>query len=159
MQVFGRRRFLALVGTGVVAVAGGAAFTIHQLVGNGQGRTLRFQAVAGLPAQPFPSYASYVVSGQVNIKSGTGTVTRSVFSGPPPRTTSIALFSRSLRVTGVQQQGNTWRITGIVEDKTQLAKGEEEHVEIVLDSGLKLAQSTFFGSPIQLGLQQYVIAA
>jgi len=158
MQTFSRRRFLALIGAGAVAVAGGAAITLHQLVGNGSGDTLNFQAVTGLPAKPLPPYASYVIRGQVHSGNGTGTITKYVYAGSPDRITSIPLLTRDVHVTGVQQQGSTWHITGVVNDSTQLQQGEDTAFDIRLDTSHNVAQSTFFGSPIQLVLQKFSLS-
>ncbi len=159
MNTFSRRRFLALAGAGVVVVAGGAALTVRQLTGNRQGSILNFRAITGLPAKPLPSYASYVIDGQVNLNNGTGSITKEVFAGAPEEMTSIALLTRAVRVTGVQQQGSTWHITGVVSSQTQLQAGEETTFDILLDPSRNLAQSTFFGSPIQLALQKFSTAS
>jgi hypothetical protein len=58
-------------------------------------------------------------------------------------------------VTGVQQQGTNWHISGVVNSQTLLQAGEETAFAISLDPSRNLAQSTFFGSPIQLALQQF----
>lgn len=158
MKTFSRRRFLALAGAGVIAAAGGGAFTIHQLVGNGSANTLSFSAVTGLPAKPFPSYASYVISGQIHPTNGTGTITKAVYAGSPDKITTIPLLTRTVRVTGAQQQGNAWRMTGIVSDQTQLQPGEETTFDILLDPSRNLAQSAFFGAPIQLALQKLSVS-
>lgn len=157
MDSFSRRRFLALAGAGIVVVAGGAALAVRQLTGNGQGSTLNFQAVTGLPAKPLPSYASYVIGGQVNTHDGTGTITKAVYAGAPDETTTIALLTRTVQVKSVQQQGSAWHITGVVSDQA-LSAGEETTFDILLDPSHKSAQSTFFGSPIQLVLQKFATA-
>ena len=154
MNTFSRRRFLVLIGAGVVAAAGGA-IAVHQLIANGQGNTLNFQAVAGLPAKPLPSYASYVIGGQVNLSNGTGAITKYVYAGPPDRMTTIPLLTRDVRVTAVQQQGSAWHITGVVTNQTQLQKGEDRAFDIRLDPSRNLAQSSFFGSSIVLDLKKF----
>lgn len=154
MNTFSRRRFLVLFGAGVVAAAGGA-IAVHQLIANGQGNTLNFQAVAGLPAKPLPSYASYVIGGQVHLSNGTGTITKYVYAGPPGKITTIPLLTRDVRVTAVQQQGSVWHITGAVTNQTQLQKGEDSAFDIRLDPSRNLAQSSFFGSSIQLDLKKF----
>ncbi len=143
MNTFSRRRFLVLIGAGVVVVAGGAALTVRQLTGNGQGSKLNFQAITRLPAKPLPSYASYVIGGEVNLNNSTGTITKDVFAGPPEEMTSIALLTRAVRVTGVQQQGSVWHITGVVNTQTQIQEGEDTAFDIRLDPSRNLAQSTF----------------
>ena len=155
MSIFSRRRFLVLIGAGVVAAAGGAAIAVHQLTANGRGNILNFQAIAGLPAKPLPSYASYVIGGQVNISNGTGTITKDVYAGPPEKVTTIPLLTRVVHVTSVQQQGSAWHITGVVTNQTQLQRGEDAAFDIRLDPSRNLAQSTFFGSSILLELKKF----
>ena len=150
MSTFSRRRFLAFIGAGVVVVAGGAALTIRQL--NANGRVLNFKAITGLPAKPMPLYASYVISGQVNLNDTSGSITKQVFAGAPEVITTIPLLTRAVRVTSAMQQGKIWHITGVVETQTQ--GGEETTFDILLDPSTNTAQSTFFGSPIQLELQK-----
>ena len=158
MSTLSRRNFLALTGTGIVAVAVGGIAVVRQLTGNGQGYLLNFQAVAGLPAKPLPSYASYVIRGQVNSSNGTGTITKYVYAGSPEKITTIPLWTRSVHVTGVRQQGSAWHITGVRDNQAQLQKGEDISFDLLLDTSHSLAQSTFFGSPIQLQLQQFKLS-
>lgn len=155
MSRLNRRRFLVLTGAGVVAVAGGGiAFVVHQLTGNGHKSTLSFRAVTGLPGKPFLSYASYVIAGNVNVSNQTGTITTSVYAGPPEKMTDISLFTRVVRVTSVRQGGSSWHISGVVDNQAQLQKGEAAALEVQLDSSSGVAQSMFFGSPVQLQLQR-----
>ena len=156
MSTLSRRRFLVLTGAGVVAVAGGGiAFVVHQLTGSGQKSMLSFQAVSGLPAKPLLSYASYVITGNVNVSNGTGTITKYVYAGPPENMTSIPLLTRVVRVTEVRQQGKTWHMSGVADNQAQLQRGEEAAFELQLDSSSGVAQSTFFGSPVRLNLQKF----
>lgn len=153
MNTLSRRRFLTLTGAGLVAVAaGGIALAVRQMT---QGGTLSFRAVAGLPGKPLLSYASYVIDGNVNVSNSTGTITKYVYAGPPQNMTNIPLLSRTVRVTDVQQQGSVWHVSGVVDDRTQLQKGEDVSLELQLDSASSIAQATFFGSPIQLNLQRF----
>ncbi len=156
MNTLSRRRFLALSGVGAVAVAaGGVALVVRQLTGSSQGSMLSFRAVTGLPGKPLLSYASYVINGKVNVSNGTGTIMKYVYAGPPERMTSISLLTRTVRVTGVRQQGSAWHITGVVDNQAQLQRGEETSFELLLDGSSGVAHSTFFGSPIQLNLQKF----
>ncbi len=155
MNTFSRRQFLVFIGAGVVVIGSGAALTVRQLTGKGQRNILKFRAITGLPAKPMPSYASYVIGGRVNLDNSTGAITKNVFAGPPEETTNIALLTRAVRVTGVQPQGSMWHITGVVNNRTQIQAGEETAFSILLDPARNLAQSTFFGSPIQLTLQNF----
>ena len=156
MNTFSRRRFLAYTGVGVVAVAaGGVVLTVRQMTGGNQGDILSFQAVTGLPGKPLLSYASYVITGKVNVSNGTGTITKYVYAGPPESMTNISLLTRTVRVNGVSKQGSVWRITGVVINQAQLQKGEETTFELLLDSSSNIAHSTFFGSPIQLNVKRF----
>ena len=152
MNSLSRRQFLLLLGAGAVMVGGGAALTVRQLAANAQGNALKFKAITALPAKPMPGYASYVIDGQVNLNNNTGTITKNVFAGPPEEITSIALLTRNVRVTGVQEQGSKWLITGVIKDQRQLQPGEEPTFSILLDPAQNVARSTFFESPIQLTL-------
>ena len=161
MPALSRRNFLALTGAGIVAVAAGGITLVRNLTGAGQGNTLDFQDVTGLPAKPLPSYASYVIGGQVNTSNGTGTITKYVYAGPPEKITTIPLWTRSVRVTTVRQQGSAWHITGVVDtagNPPQLQKGEDPSFDLLLDSSRSLAHTTFFGSPIQLQIQRFKVS-
>jgi hypothetical protein len=154
MNTLSRRRFLTLTGAGLVAVAaGGIALAVRQF--SAPGNTLTFQAVSGLPAKPLISYASYVIAGKIDTSNGTGTITESVYAGPPESMTNIPLYTRTVRVTGASQQGSVWHITGVVEKQAQLQKGEDALLQLQLDSSRGIAQSTFFGSPVALRLQHF----
>ncbi len=157
MNTLSRRRFLVLTGAGVVAVAaGGITLAVRQLTNSGSKSTLSFQAVTGLPSKPLLSYASYVISGSVNVSNGTGTITKYVYAGPPESMTNISLLTRVVRVTGVRQEGSAWHISGVIDNQAQLQKGENASVELLLDSTQNVVQATFLGSPIQLKLQKFV---
>lgn len=157
MNTLSRRRFLVLTGAGVVAVAaGGITLAVRQLTNSGSKSTLSFQAVTGLPSKPLVSYASYVISGSVNVSNGTGTITKYVYAGPPESMTNISLLTRVVRVTGVRQEGSAWHISGVIDNQAQLQKGENASVELLLDSTQNVVQATFLGSPIQLKLQKFV---
>ena len=155
MNSFSRRQFLFFMGAGVVMLGGSAALTVRQLTANAQGNTLKFKAITALPAKPMPGYASYVIDGQVNLNNNTGAITKNVFAGPPEEITNISLLTRNVRVTVVQRQGNKWHITGVVNNQSQVQAGEETTFSIVLDPTRNVAQSTFFGSPIELTLQNF----
>jgi len=162
MSKFTRRRFLIAGGAGAIAVAaGGAALAIRQLTQTGSSSTgsLTFQAVAALPRPPLVSYASYVIAGQVNLGSNTGTIIRTVFAGDPNDRLPIALLTRSVRVTNVETQGSTRRITGMVNNPSQLQKGETANFTIVIDPNHHTAQTDFYGSPIELQVQQWKVSS
>ncbi|HEU5369697.1 MAG TPA: hypothetical protein VFU69_14590 [Ktedonobacterales bacterium] len=157
MSKITRRRFLVVGGAGAIVVAaGGAALAIRQFSTKpgSSGGTLTFQAVAALPRAPLASYASYVIAGQVHLGNGVGTMTRTIFAGAPNARQPIALLTRAARVTSVQSQGNIRHITGTITDPSQLQPGESASFTIVIDPDHKVAQSDFFGDPIQLQLEQ-----
>ncbi|HYK85076.1 MAG TPA: hypothetical protein VEV19_06885, partial [Ktedonobacteraceae bacterium] len=140
----------------VAVAAGGITLAVRQLTGTGSKSMLSFQAVTGLPSKPLLSYASYVISGSVNVSNGTGTITKYVYAGPPESMTNISLLTRVVRVTGVRQEGSAWHISGVIDNQAQLQKGENASVELLLDSTQNVVQATFLGSPIQLKLQKFV---
>jgi hypothetical protein len=155
MNPLSRRQFLLFLGAGAVVIGGGAALTVRQLTANAQGNTLTFKAITALPAKPMPGYASYVIDGQVDITNNSGAIAKNVFAGPPEEITNISMLTRNVRVTGVQRQGSKWLITGVVKNQTEIQPGEEKTFSILLDPAHSVAQSTFFGSPIQLALQNF----
>ena len=158
MSELNRRRFLVLTGAGVVAVTGGGiAFIVSRLAGS-QKSALSFRAVTGLPAKPLLSYASYVVAGNVNMGSQSGTITLDVYAGPPEAMTNISLFTRAVRVTAVRQDGGIWHISGVADNQAQLQKGEDTSFELQVDSSSSIASSTFFGSPVQLSVQKFSVS-
>ncbi|HEY7122929.1 MAG TPA: hypothetical protein VH540_03160 [Ktedonobacterales bacterium] len=155
MNRLSRRKFLWIGGTGVVAVAAGGVALVRQLSKtSGNGPTLSFQAVAGLPRPPLNSYASYAVAGQVDLGKGTGTLTRTVYAGPPESMLPVALLARQVRVTSAKQQGNSYHITGVIDDRAQLQSGESASVDLVIDASSHAAHTDFFGDAIQLQVQQ-----
>jgi hypothetical protein len=157
MNILHRRRFLALIGAGTIAGAGGAILLVRQLTGSRQAGTLAFQTITRLPAGPLPGYASYVITGQVDLTTRTGSITKAVFAGPPEERTNIALLTRPVQVTEVQQQQGSWHIKGVVSTQNGLQAGEETTFALQLDPSHNVAQSTFFGSPIQLEVQHFSI--
>ena len=155
MNRLSRRKFLWIGGTGVVAVAAGGVALVRQLTQKGaSGPTLSFQAVAGLPRPPLHSYASYVIAGQVDLGSGTGTLTRTVYAGPPEAMLPIALLERKVRVTSAKQQGSSYHITGVIDDRAQLQRGESASIDLTIDASSHAAQTDFYGDAIQLQVQQ-----
>ncbi len=158
MSKLSRRRFLILGGTGAIAVAaGGAALAARLLTRTGGSGSLTFQAVAALPRAPLASYASYVVAGQINLSNNTGAITKTVFAGAPGARLPIALLTRSVHVTNVETQGSIRRITGAVDNPSQLQKGEAASFTIVIDPNHHTAQTDFFGDPIDLQLEQWKV--
>ncbi len=159
MNRLSRRKFLVVGGAGVVAVAAGGVALVRQLPQkSASSPTLTFQAIAGLPRPPLNSYASYVIAGVIaglsDNGNGTGTLTRTVYAGPPDAMRSIPLFERQVRVTSVKQQGSIYHIKGVIDDRAQLQPGESASIELTIDASSRTAQTDFFGDTIQLQVQQ-----
>jgi len=157
MSTFTRRRFLVFAGAGIVALGGGA-FVLWQRGQFGAGSMLNFQAITALPRPPLPAYASYVIDGRVNLDARTGTITRTVFAGAPQQRLPIPLLTRTIRVTDVQDNGSGKHIIGVVTDQSQLQQGEQTSFDITIDSARHLAQTDFFGDPIQLSVERLDIS-
>src|SRR5438552_16591867 len=132
MKGINRRRFLQVAGAGSIAAAAGAATVVPQLAASSrlttsskQG-TVTFRAVTGLPSKPLPSYASLLIEGHVNLTTRSGVVTKTFFAGSPQAKSTVALpgLSRIIRITDVQNLGGTFRIRGVIDDRSQLQFGE-----------------------------------
>lgn len=156
MNTLSRRRFLLLGGASIgVAVVSGVALAVRPLMQSGRESTVTFQAVAGLPQAPLPSYASYVIEGHVNNDRRTGTVTKTVFAGSPQERQPVALLTRTIRVTDVQNHAGSLSVTGVVNPGSGLQKGEGSAFQIAFDSSHQLAYTDFFGSAIQLRVEKW----
>src|SRR5436309_14864706 len=99
-----RRKFLKMLGagTGVMAAAiliPGGVLTSGRVLPASKNK-LKFRAVGGLPQGSFPSYASYVIEGTIDMKTHSRIATTTVFAGPPEAMSSIALpgLSRTIRI-------------------------------------------------------------
>jgi hypothetical protein len=156
MDKLNRRKFLQVAGASTAVAAGVAVPSAGLLAGNAtQGSTVTFRAVAGLPARPLPSYASYVVEGHVDLAHGSGVMTKMVFAGSPETISTIALpgMSRIARITSVKELGDTLRITGMVDDRSQLQRGENPEFSIIIDRTSGNVQAVFFGKEVTLLLE------
>src|SRR5712692_4780328 len=156
-----RRKFLSIVGAGTGVMAAGllipsgvAAAASGRLLQASKDK-LKFRAVGGLPQGTFPSYASYVIEGTVDLRTRSGIATRNVFAGPPEAMSTIALpgLSRTIRITEVEDSGSVLRVRGVVDDRSQLHNGESPYVDITLDSGRDTASSSFMNSEVNLKLE------
>jgi hypothetical protein len=158
MKGINRRKFLQLAGTGSLAAAAVAVPTLAtapRLTAASREGIFTFRAVAGLPAKPLPAYASYVVEGHVNLSARTGVMTKTVFAGSPQAKSTIALpgLARIMRITNVEELGGTFRVTGVVDDRSQLQRGESATFEIFIDPARRLARTTSAGSSLLLHLE------
>jgi|SRR5579859_260438 len=157
MKGINRRSFLKLAGAGsAVAAAGVNLPGVSLLAGSAQASTLTFRAVAGLPAKPLPSYASYVVEGHVNLVARSGVVTKRLIAGGPEDMSAIALpgLSRIVRVTDVREANNGLHITGVVDDRSQLQRGESATVEFHVDRDQGALHTDFVGHAVELRLER-----
>jgi hypothetical protein len=149
MTQMDRRSFFKLAGAGSVAVAATAGVPLAAQLVRRQQDVLTFRASGGLPEKPLPSYATHIVEGTVDLASGTGVVTSRVVAGDPGAPSMIGLpgLSRMFRVTKVEVDGKRYRLHGLVEDRSQLRRGESPSVEIVVDQGARLVHAPFAGDP------------
>jgi hypothetical protein len=150
-----RKDFLKVAGAGSAAVAAGAGLplTKHFIDRSGQ---LTFRAATGLPRAPLPSYATQIVEGQVDLARGSGLVTSRVLAGHPDDTSLIGLpgLARVIRVTDVDSEGQRLRLRGLIEDRSQLRRGESPQVEIIVDRKRGLVKAPFLGRSIEHELGQ-----
>ena len=154
-----RRKFLKMLGAGTGVMAAGVLIPGGVLTSGrvlqASKNKLKFRAVGGLPQGSFPSYASYVIEGTIDLKTHSGVATKTVFAGPPEAMSSIALpgLSRTIRITEVEDSGSVLRLRGIVDDKSQLRRGENPNIDITVDSGRETASSSFMNSKVSLKLE------
>lgn len=157
MEKLNRRKFLKVAGASSAVAAGAALPSAGLLTGSAATHgTVTFRAVAGMPQKPLPNYASYVIEGHVNLDTRSGVITKSVFAGAPEMMSTVALpgMSRIARVTDVAVEGNMLRITGVVDDRSQLRRGESNTFIALLDRSLGTVKAEFFGDSVTLLLTQ-----
>ena len=153
MQGMNRRTFLKLAGAGSVATAAIGA-PVAALVTRNDGNTLHFEAAAGLPAAPWPAYATRMMEGVIDLTAGTGFVTSRVLAGHPGDPSDVALpgTTRLIRITKVVEHDAELRLQGVVEDRTQLQEGESSQVNLVLDRDRREVRTMFAGQDVILTL-------
>src|SRR5207247_9944680 len=105
MNKINRRKFLKMLGAGTGVMAAGV-FLPGGILTSGRvlqasKNKLKFRAVGGLPQGAFPSYASYVIEGTIDLRTHSGVATKNVFAGPPEAMSTIALpaLSRPISIT------------------------------------------------------------
>jgi hypothetical protein len=156
MKSIQRREFLKVAGAGTAAVVAAAAGgSVVELILSGGQRRIQFTATAGLPRQPLPAYASYVIKGEVDLRARTGVVTSDLFAGAPGATSSLIFpgMARTISVTSVREGGDgTIDISGAAETPSSLLPGEDSKVRIVLDRANRVAEASFFGRPVVMQL-------
>jgi len=157
MNKLNRRKFLTMAGVGSAAAAASATLPgANLLTEGGKADTFTFRAVVGLPKKPLPAYASYVIEGHVDLATRSGVLTKGVFAGTPQAMSTIALpgLSRIIRITDVQEVGDSLRITGVVDDRSQLQRGESQVTQILVDRSRGVVQAGFFGNRVLLNLEK-----
>lgn len=156
MKKLDRHGFLKLAGAGSAAVAASQALPAASALAGDAGRPLTVRAVAQLPAKPLAGYASYVLTGHVDVAARSGALSQTVFAGPPEAMSSIGLpgMSRAIRVADVQDIDGVLHITGVVDDRSQLEKGEDPHIAIRIDRARGVATTRFGDSEVELRLKK-----
>jgi len=147
-----RRNFLKLAAKGSALAAAAAVMPLSGVLRwTGEG-ALKFRAVVGLPRNPLPMYATFVVEGSVDLDRGTGIVTKSLYAGAPQAMSNI-LFSgtaRTIRVTTVDRSANQVRLAGVVDARQALKARENRNVTIVINTSQKVAHADFLGTAVVL---------
>jgi len=153
MDALDRRSFLKVAGAGSASAAGIVAFPLMSRLREQPGG-LSFRAVGGLPQAPLPSYATHVVEGSVDVAKRSGLVTSRVLAGHPGETSAVGLpgLARMIQVTGVEARHDGVRLRGVIEDRSQLRRGESATVEILVDKKRGVVQAPFLGRPVELKL-------
>jgi hypothetical protein len=157
MNALNRHGFLKLAGSGSAALAVAPALAAERwLTASGTGKALTLRAVVGLPTHPLPVYASYVIEGYVHLGTRSGALTTAVYAGPPEEMSTIALpgLSRRIRVTDVQDVAGVLHLTGVIDDRSQLHKGESDRVAIRMDPTRGVASAGLFGTEVLLRLEE-----
>jgi hypothetical protein len=150
MKELDRKDFLKAAGTGSAAVAATAGLPLAKYFTNASGQ-LTFRAAAGVPRPPLPSYATQILEGQVDLARGTGLVTSRVLAGHPEDTSLVGLpgLTRTIRITDVDTEGRQVRLRGLVEDRSQLRRGESHRVELIVDRKRGLVTAPFLGQQLE----------
>jgi hypothetical protein len=156
MDALDRRSFLKVAGAGSASAAGIAAFPLMSRLGETSGG-LSFRAVAGLPEAPLPSYATHIVEGRVDLSKGSGLVTSRVLAGHPGEPSSVGLpgLARMIHVTDVDAHDHRVRLRGVIEDRSQLRRGESSTVEVLVDHKRGVVHAPFLGRQTELKLARF----
>jgi len=155
MKKLNRRNFLKVAGASSAVAAGAMVPSAGLLTGfAAQDGVLTFRAVAGMPDKPLPNYASYVIEGHVNLSTKTGVITKTVFAGSPETMSTVALpgMSRIARIIDVKEQAGSLLISSVVDDRSQLNRGENATFTVSIDRSAGTAQARFFGKMVSLHL-------
>jgi hypothetical protein len=145
-----------MAGAGAAVVAAGAAMPVAGFFGWTGKDQLRFRAVTGMPRAPWPTYASYVIEGTVDLRARTGQLAKSIHAGAPEAMSGIVFpgTARSVRVTDVRRTGTSVVIQGELVEKSLLLKGESPTFNLQIDQATGLARADLFGSTVTLRLDE-----
>lgn len=152
MTDFTRRDFLKLAGAGGAVIAGSGLAVLKLAGASRTGDTFTFRAVAGLPKQPLPAYATYVLDGRVDLLAGTGVVRRTLYAGAPEAMSAVTFgeLTRDLRVTSVL--GTPPRLTLRAMLDGSLYPGESPTATIVVDQVKGEVWAPFAGRDVEMVL-------
>jgi hypothetical protein len=160
MKKLNRRRFLQVTGAGslIAATAGAAGPLLSQaprLTAASKQGTFTFRAVAALPSELLPAYATYVLEGHVNLTAPSGVLTSTIYAGDPQAMSRIALpgQSRIYRVTAVKNLGGSFHLVGTIDDPSQLQRGESRLVELFIDPARRIARANLWNSELLLRVE------
>jgi hypothetical protein len=152
MPSMDRRQFLGVAAAGSAAGLAAAAAAPAAASAAQRPGILHFRAETGLPARPWPAYATAIAEGSVDLGSGAGFVATRVLAGPPGSRADIGLpgTARLVRITKAATAGSTLRLQGVVEDRSTLAKGESARKSFVLDQENKQLRAVVAGTEMFL---------
>lgn len=151
MRELDRKALLKAAGAGSAAVAAaGSGLPLAKYFTDRTGH-LVFSSAAGVPRAPLPSYATQIVEGQIDLARGSGLVTSRVLAGHPGDTSLVGLpgLTRTIRVTDVEAKGQQVRLRGVIEDRSQLRRGEPHRVDILVDRKNGVVRAPFLGSQLE----------
>ena len=91
----------------------------------------------------------------MNLATNSGVVTKSLFAGEPEGISRIAFpgQSRIMSVTSVENLGGTFRIRGMVNDRSLLQRGESPTFDILIDPAQRTARTSLAGSELIMNLE------
>lgn len=155
MKPMERRQFLKVAGAGAAAVVAAAAIppVVELILSNGE-RRLRFRATAGVPRAPLPAYATYVLTGEIDLDRRKGAITSDLLAGSSASAGALSIpgLSRTISVTAVREDRGIIEVTGMTEGRPQLLPGEDAKIRLILDRPHGVAEASFFGHPLTMQL-------
>jgi hypothetical protein len=143
-----RKDFVKVAGVGSAAAAAAVGVPLAANLGAREnGTTLSFRAAAALPEPPRPGYATHLIEGTVDLRSGTGIATTRVLAGHPGDTGIVGLpgLSRIIRITDASEEAGRYTLAGVIDDRSHLRKGEAASVKIVIDRDSRTIHAPFLG--------------